>query len=148
MVDAAADSCLCTALRQASRRVSQHYDAALAPAGLSANQFSILVRLARCGPASLQALAKDLVMDRSTLGHLLRPLEERGLVTLIVPACDRRRREITLQPAGAALIDTARPLWCAAQERFEASYGPAAAHTLRADLHRICITEPAHVRQP
>ncbi len=71
--------CNCAALRQAARRVTRLYDEALAPTGLGANQYSILVRLSG-GPSTIQELAQRLVMDRSTLGHLLRPLEKRGLV--------------------------------------------------------------------
>src|SRR5207244_12483078 len=49
------------------------YDDALAPIGLGANQFSIMARLSLLGPTPIQDLARVLVMDRSTLGHLLRP---------------------------------------------------------------------------
>jgi DNA-binding MarR family transcriptional regulator len=54
------------------------------------NQFSILTRLSSVGPSTIQDLARLLVMDRSTLGHLLRPLEKRGLVKLDVSEQDRR----------------------------------------------------------
>ncbi|MGH7087069.1 MAG: MarR family winged helix-turn-helix transcriptional regulator, partial [Acetobacteraceae bacterium] len=74
--------CSCLALREAARHVSRLYDEALAPAALGVNQFSVLGMLAHSGPASLSALAGHLVMDRSTLGHLLRPLERRDLVTI------------------------------------------------------------------
>ena len=40
-------ACNCTAMRKASRRVSQMYDAALAPAGLKATQFAILSEIDR-----------------------------------------------------------------------------------------------------
>ena len=48
--------------------------------GIGVNQFSVLSRIARFGPSSVQELAQTLVMDRSALGHLLRPLQEWGLV--------------------------------------------------------------------
>lgn len=134
------EPCVCTALRQATRRVSQVYDAALAPAGISVNQFAILVRLGRIGPCAIPALADRLVMDRSTLGHLLRPLAERGFVSLAASERDRRRRTLDLTPDGRALIARAEPLWQAAQDRFEAAYGRHAAHDLRATLAKVTRT--------
>ncbi len=68
--------CNCTALRKASRRMSQFYDAALAPSGLRSTQFSILADLARRGdtPPTIRELSETLVLDQSTIGQNLRPL--------------------------------------------------------------------------
>src|SRR6202007_589648 len=92
MFDVEPEICNCGALRQAARRVTKLYDDALAPIGLGINQYSILARLNRVGPSTIQNLARLLVMDRSTLGHLLRPLEKRGFVKLKVSEQDRPRR--------------------------------------------------------
>jgi len=46
----------------------QFYDHFLAPIGLRTTQFSILAKLSRIGPMSINALASDLVMDRTTSG--------------------------------------------------------------------------------
>ncbi|HWZ58170.1 MAG TPA: MarR family winged helix-turn-helix transcriptional regulator, partial [Gemmatimonadaceae bacterium] len=100
--------CSCTALRQAARHVTQFYDAALKPAGVGLNQYSILVRLNQVGPVAIQALARHLVMDRSTLGHLLRPLMRRRLITLRVDPRDRRSRTLALSAAGRAVLAKAR----------------------------------------
>lgn len=134
------EPCVCTALRQATRRVSQVYDAALAPVAISVNQYAILVRLDRIGPCAIRVLADRLVMDRSTLGHLLRPLAERGLVSLAVSERDRRRRTLDLTPEGRALVARAQPLWQAAQDRFETAYGSQAARDLRATLASVTQT--------
>src|SRR5215471_18043751 len=100
MSDVDPEICNCGALRQAARRVTRLYDEALAPVGLSTNQFSILARLNRVGPSTIQELARLLVMDRSTLGHLLRPLEKRGFVRLEISKSDRRSRVVRLTQAG------------------------------------------------
>ncbi len=132
-------------MRQASRHLSQLYNAALAPVGISVNQYAMLVRTGRSGPCSIRELAATLVMDRSTLGHLLRPLEARGLVVLAASPADRRRRLLSLTPAGAALLETARPHWAAAQHRFAAAYGHDAAGRLRSMLGDVVALrlEPA-----
>jgi DNA-binding MarR family transcriptional regulator len=141
MSDVDPEICNCGALRQAARRVTKLYDDALAPVGLGVNQFSILVRLGLVGPSTIKNLARLLVMDRSTLGHLLRPLEKRGLVTLEVSDQDGRSRTIALTQAGKAAVAKARPRWAAAQRRFESTFGKEAAHELRAVLKEIATAE-------
>src|ERR1700739_2109702 len=109
MSDFEPEICNCGALRQAARRVTKLYDDALAGTGLGVNQYSILSRLNRVGPSTIQDLARLLVMDRSTLGHLLRPLEKRGFVKLKVSKQDRRSRIVALTQTGAAVVTKARP---------------------------------------
>jgi len=121
--------------------VTQFYDAALAPSGLGLNQFSILSRLKTVGPVAIQDLAQLLVMDRSTLGHLLRPLARRRLVTLATDARDRRSRRVALTAAGRALLARARPMWVEAQRRFSRTMGEDAARELRVVLKRIATSE-------
>lgn len=136
------NGCSCSALRRATRHMTRIYDAALAPAGIGVNQYSILTRLDRDGALALNALAALLVMDRSSLGHLLRPLEERGLLALDVDPEDRRRRRITLTPAGRRTVADARPLWAAAERRFREEFGEDAAADLRQTLHRVTTSLP------
>jgi DNA-binding MarR family transcriptional regulator len=133
--------CNCGALRQAARHVTKLYDTALRPLGLGLNQFSILARLDRAGPTTLQPLASLLVMDRSTLGHLLRPLEARGLVRLAAAPADRRSRAVALTPRGSKLLASARPLWAAAQGRFECTIGEATARALRTTLKQVATAD-------
>jgi len=137
MSNAIPDMCSCAVLRQATRHVTRAYDEMLAPAGLGLNQYSILAKLGRFGPETIQALADRLVMDRSTLGHLLRPLEARGLVSIGVSETDRRQRVIALTETGAALLAEARPLWIKAEHRFRAVFGVAEAESLRALLSKV-----------
>jgi DNA-binding MarR family transcriptional regulator len=141
MSDVEPEICNCAALRQAARRVTRFYDEALAPTGLGVNQFSILARLSSVGPSTIQDLARLLVMDRSTLGHLLRPLEKRGLVKLDVSEQDRRSCIVALTPAGKAAVAKARSRWAAAQRRFESAFGKDAAVELRTVLKEIATAE-------
>ena len=133
--------CNCAALRQAARRVTKLYDDALAPIGLGANQYSILARLSLIGPSTIQDIARLLVMDRSTLGHLLRPLEKRDLVKLEVSERDRRSRIVALTQAGKAAAAKARPRWAAAQRQFESTFGNEDALELRTVLKEIATAE-------
>ena len=141
MSDVEPEICNCAALRQAARHVTKLYDDALVPVGLGVNQFSMLARLNLVGPSTIQDLARLLVMDRSTLGHLLRPLEKRGFLKLEVSERDRRSRMVALTDAGKAVVAKARPRWAAAQRRFESTFGKEAALELRAVLKEIATAE-------
>jgi DNA-binding MarR family transcriptional regulator len=129
--------CNCTALRKASRRVSQLYDAILAPSGLRATQRAILNHIARSGTPSVGALAADLVLDRGALAHNLKPLERDGYVRQDVDPHDRRNRLISLTQEGRAKLRESDLLWARAQKKFDKAYGPTASATLRNALALI-----------
>jgi DNA-binding MarR family transcriptional regulator len=129
-------SCNCLAIRQAARHVTQLYDQHLAPTGLRTTQFSVLARLDRVGPLAISELAASMVMDRTTMGRALRPLEREGLVA-IGPGRDGRTRALSVTPAGKQRLKEAMPLWRGAQRVFEARYGSSEAADLRASLRRL-----------
>ncbi|WP_158928296.1 MarR family winged helix-turn-helix transcriptional regulator [Acidisphaera sp. S103] len=126
--------CNGTALRKATRRVSQLYDAVLAPCGLRSTQRSILMHIARAGTPTMGDLAAALVLDRSALAHNLKPLERDGFVTVVVDPADKRSRLVTLTAVGTAKLDESQRLWRQAQHRFEATFGPEQATALRQSL--------------
>jgi len=136
-------ACNATAMRKASRRVTQLYDDALAPTGLRSTQFAILAELHELAdkPPTLAELAAALVIDRSALGHNLRPLERDGLITLQQSPKDRRRRHIVMTEQGRALLQQALGLWMAAQDRFHAVFGRREAEMLRNALLDIAYDD-------
>src|SRR5262245_59530559 len=75
-------ACNYMALRHAARHVSQIYDAYLASEGLPTTQYSMLAKLNRLGPLSINELAKSMVMDRTTLGRAIRPLQRDRLLMI------------------------------------------------------------------
>src|SRR6516225_8484980 len=101
---AAPEECTCLAVRQAARHVTQFYDQFLATAGLRTTQFSILGKLRRLGPISINALAAEMVMDRTTLGRNMLPLEREGLIEIVPGRTDRRSKELVLTEAGKARL--------------------------------------------
>lgn len=134
METSASSPCTCFRLRRAARQVSQVYDQALAPAGLSVNQYSIL-RHAR-SPRTMGELAARLGMDRTTLTRNLQPLlrdgwlaEERGT--------DPRQRVLEITATGRDCLAKAQPLWRRAQQRIDALLGEPARLRLHADLDRL-----------
>lgn len=131
--------CTCATLRMAARRLSQLYDTALAPQGLKTSQYSILCALQswRGDMPTVQALADRLALDRTTLGHNLRPLERDGYVTVRSDTQDGRVRRIGLTETGLAKRLACFPLWQAAQEHFEAAFGRDHSDNLQQALMRI-----------
>lgn len=119
---APASPCTCFRLRKLSRLLSQRYDAALAPAGLNVNQYSILRRAERT-PHAVGSLAIDLGMDRTTLSRDLRPLVDAGWLRVDAAKDDARRKRIVVTAAGRRAIARARPLWRKAQAEVEALVG-------------------------
>lgn len=133
--------CNCLAIRQASRHVTQFYDQLLAPSALRTTQFAILGRLQRSGPMPINALAAALVMDRTTLGRNILPLERDGLIEIGASPKDRRRREVRLTAAGAARLRAAYQGWKDAQQRFDEVFGAQRAAALRDLLREVTASD-------
>jgi len=131
-------ACFATAVRKASRRLTQLYDDALAPSGLRSTQFSILVELAtRPAAPTLMELAEAMVSDRSSLGHALRPLVRDGYVVLRRGETDRRTQQITLTKSGHDKFRQGMTHWRKAQAAFVSLYGDDWSETLRTAVLRI-----------
>jgi DNA-binding MarR family transcriptional regulator len=130
--------CHCSALREAARYVTLLYDRHLAAAGLRSTQFSILTRLKELGPTSINALAQALVMDRTTVGRNILPLQRRRLIVVKRGDSDARRKELHLTTAGLARLEAGFDGWATAQAQFEGTLGQERASQLR-DLLRVVV---------
>ena len=125
----------------ATRRITRHYDRALAPAGLSTNEYSILARLGRLGPLPLGRLATALGVDRTTLSRELAPLEREGLVDATTDPADGRRRVICVSKAGRARVKQAFPLWERAQATLAEEFGADRTAVLVGELNALAGAE-------
>ena len=114
--------CVCLNLRKSTRAVTQVFDRALAPAGLRSTQLPVLVTLSVTGNSSVTHLANELVMDRTSLARLLKPLKNRGLID-IAPGEDRRTKEVRITALGRDKVEEAIPLWDQAQAHILAQVG-------------------------
>ena len=135
------EECTCLAVRQAARRITQFYDQHLAPFGLRTTQFSILAKLKQLGPMTINALADEMVMDRTTLGRNILPLEREGLIGIAPGRADRRSKELRLTEAGIERLQAARLGWSEAQTRFAAAFGEQRATGLRTLLGEVSATD-------
>jgi len=135
------EDCNCFAVRSAARHISQFYDQFLAPVGLRTTQFSILSKLKRRGPLTINALAKVMVMDRTTLGRNVLPLERDGLIRIEPMPSNRRAKDLRLTNAGEKRLQAATKEWMRAQAQFEARFGVRRAAELRGLLRSVVAND-------
>ena len=135
------DVCNCLAARQAARHITQFYDQYLASSGLRTTQFSILAKLRRLGPMTINRLAREMVMDRTTLGRNILPLERDGLIAVEQGSIDRRSKELRVTKAGEARFRAGVKGWVQAQRQFEKAFGAKRTADMRALLHAVASTD-------
>ena len=135
--------CHAAVLRKASRHVSHVYDTGLASTGLKTTQFTLLAAIDRGQDTllSLGELAKVMVMDRSTLGHNLRPLEKQGYIKFTANQDDARSRRVFLTRRGRNKLEEARVIWRDIQSRFELNFGTGPTAELRRSLLILATTD-------
>jgi DNA-binding MarR family transcriptional regulator len=91
----------------------------------------------RAEPPTRGQVSTLLAMDRTTLTANLKPLERRGLVSVLVDAADRRARRMHLTPAGRTVLAAAVPIWEATHAETERLLGAFSPDRLRADLRAL-----------
>ena len=139
--------CTHTALRQASRQLTQVYDDAIAPSGLTSAQAMLVSRLDEMGGApggtgpSLQALAKRLSIQISALTHALRPLVRDGVLELHADPKDGRIKRAVLTEQGMKQTRQMYELWLAVNLRMDSVLGAGTGAELRALATKVASPE-------
>jgi DNA-binding MarR family transcriptional regulator len=128
--------CASLNFRRTARAVTSLFDDALAASGIRSTQFTILVGIAKIQPASMSAVAKVLVIDRTTLTRSLRLLQKEGFLT-ISERGEMRQRFVSLTPKGEEAMARALPLWRRIQKHFIDAIGSDYWLNLRNDLERL-----------
>jgi DNA-binding MarR family transcriptional regulator len=98
-------------VQRAARSLARRFDEAFRPFDLTNQQFSLLMSLNRPEPPPMGPVADLLAIDRTTLTAALKPLERRGLVTILPHPEDGRSRVLKLTAKGKQLLDRAMPVW-------------------------------------
>jgi DNA-binding MarR family transcriptional regulator len=114
--------CMCASIRRASRAITQRYDEALRPVGLTITQFTILQALSLAGEIIQGRLGEILGMDSTTLTRTLGVMTRQGWISKTYGA-DRRERKLRLTRAGKAELTGALPFWQTSQERLRKQLG-------------------------
>jgi DNA-binding MarR family transcriptional regulator len=120
-------ACTCLLMRRATRRMTQIYEHALEPAGVTVNQFGILAHLyaglARTHGLSIGVISERLGTDPTTLNRTLTPLQMRGLVRNAIDSSDGRVRLVRITDEGQRALAKAIPLWRQAKAKVEHALG-------------------------
>jgi len=114
--------CACANLRRAARLVTQLYEEAIRPAGITGPQFTLLQALKLAPGISQKQLGEILGIDSTTLTRTLALLEKRGWLKS-QPAKDRRALRLGLSTAGEREYERALPYWQSAQRRLKHALG-------------------------
>jgi DNA-binding MarR family transcriptional regulator len=129
--------CACSALRSASRAVTQLYDLVLVPTGLKTTQFLMLKTIFEAGEISQCDFARRHAIAIETLSRRFASLREKGLVELRVGG-HHSERIYRLTPSGKERFEGAAPYWLLAQRRLRQTLGEAEWKVLFAFPQRIC----------
>lgn len=133
------DKCLCLHMQRAARVLARFFDKALRDVELTNGQFSLLMSLNRPEMPTIGSVASLLATDRTTLTAVLKPLERRGLIKIVVQAGDKRRRCLNLTPDGRKVLARAVPLWLDAHAKAEAVLGESGTDLLRGNLGALTV---------
>ena len=128
--------CACLSARKASRAITQLFDEKLRPCGIRVTQLPVLVLLFSDPSTTMVRLTEHLIMDRTSLTRLLKPLQEGGLIN-ISRGNDRRTRVMSLSKRGRQTLLDAIPLWEIAQAHVVEQLGDSQWKLLHANLEAV-----------
>lgn len=137
-------TCVVYNLRRASRAVTQLYEEKLKPSGLLPTQFTLLAAVRVLGPVQMSIIAKELILDRTTLTRNIRPLEREGLLSVVYAKSDQRLREISITKKGMKKLEQAIPCWQEAQDIATKMLSPSRLDRMLGDL-RATVSATAKV---
>jgi len=123
--------CLGMRVARLHRIVARVYEQALQTVGLSLPQMEILTTLiSATGPVKPTALARTLMLERSTVSRNLALMKERGWVTVEETSPTGRAMSVTITDAGLAAFTSASTAWRSAQTTAAEILGSAASSML------------------
>ncbi len=115
-------NCTCYRVRKAARVLTQFYDDALADAGATLTQMSVLTELSRSPNVSVTALGKRLGMDRTTLSRIIKPMLRNGWIES-GKSDDRRARNLEITKNGIEILTRCNNGWRQAESRMLRTIG-------------------------
>lgn len=109
--------CMCTAIREMNRAVTQLYDFALAPAGITSSQFTMLNVIAQAGEIAQCDFARRYAITVDTLSRRFSKLRQKGLIASRTGAHSERIYRLTEQ--GGNVLRNSLPYWNKVQDRLK-----------------------------
>jgi DNA-binding MarR family transcriptional regulator len=122
VLDDMVNGCVALRLRFLNRVVTNLYDDALRPLGLTIGQLNLLVVTAKLGLAQPAMVCDLLQLDTSTLSRNVERMRANGWLEA-VPGEDARTQPFRLTTRGRKLLERAAPAWEQAQRRATEALG-------------------------
>lgn len=132
MVDAMASECIAFRVRALNRVITNLYDAALDPFGITVNQATMLIMLSLVGEAPPGRICQVLIMEKSTVSRNLDRMRKQGWVKARVVG-NGKEQVVRVTAKGRKLLSGFHPAWQEAQvdaSRLLGGKGVTAVHTL------------------
>ncbi len=117
-----ASGCVALRVRRLGRVVTRIYDNALAPHGINVAQLNLLAAVSIADGARQVDLGRILDVEKSTLSRDLKRMERLGWIQS-KPLSSGRGQAVGITPAGARLLEQARPAWEKAQKAARSELG-------------------------
>ena len=115
------EACIADKFRLLNRVITNLYDEALSPIGITTSQMNILVVVAKYGEATPNKVCSWLHMEKSTLSRNVRLLRNSGWIEAI-PG-QGRSHKLRLTSKGTEILNKGLPLWKGAQARASSMLG-------------------------
>jgi DNA-binding MarR family transcriptional regulator len=142
MADAMAAECIAFRVRALSRVITNLYDAALQPFGITVNQATMLIMLSYVGEAGPGRIGKVLIMEKSTVSRNLDRMKKQGWIE----AAGRdggKEQVVTVTAKGRKLLAALHPVWQKAQKQATRLLGEKGVSAVRSLHKAVRKTHPA-----
>ena len=130
-----AENCLAVRVRMLNRIITNIYDDALRPLGLTTSQANMLTAIEQVGPVKQAELADRLHIEKSTLSRNIALMKKRGWVR-VLPGEDVRSHALTITTGGRKLLREILPSWRKAQREAAEILGAKGTATIKAVASR------------
>lgn len=140
MAGTMAAECLAFRVRALNRVITNLYDAALKPFGITVNQTTILIMLSYVGQASPGRIGQVLIMEKSTVSRNLNRMKKQGWIRATETEEGGKEQVVSVLPRGKELLAALHPAWANAQKdasRLLGEEGVRAVHTLHEAVRRV-----------
>jgi DNA-binding MarR family transcriptional regulator len=114
--------CYNSRIKMLNRMMSNMYDKALKPYGLTGNQFTLLLFIGKTKSTNQKMIADMLMINFSTVSRDLNKLDIANWV-IINKGMDARNTKISLSPKGLTLLATVLPVWKKTNSEVQVLFG-------------------------
>ena len=132
------DECLAFRVRALNRVITNLYDAALEPFGITVNQATMLIMLSLVGEAGPGRIGQVLIMEKSTVSRNLERMRKQGWIGT-AGRDGGKDQVVTVTAKGRKMLGAFHPAWEKAQKdaaKLLGGKGVSAVHTLHAAVRK------------